>query len=138
MGIQLPVVSYGDSEPFYGSVPLDRPLQIKAGGTVGVCIFCSSWRGVVLRAKLGEATGWQPGDLTDENEDLSLHAGILPRNDEGYQDTMFTKVCVCMCVCMCVRASIFVYVCACVCILPTCLGLSVCACSRSSSLGSAL
>ena len=33
-----------------------------------------------------------PGDVTDENEDMSLHAGILPRNDEGYQDTMFTKV----------------------------------------------
>ena len=92
LGIQLPVVSYGDSEPFYGSVPLDHPIQIKAGGTVGVCIFSSSWRGVILRAKLGEATGWQPGDVTDENEDLSLHAGILPRNDEGYQDTMFTKV----------------------------------------------
>ena len=92
MGIQLPVVGYGDSEPFYGSVPLDKPLEIKAGGTVGVCLFTSSWRGVVLRAKLGEATGWQPGDLTDEDEHISLHAGILPRNDDGYQDTMFTKV----------------------------------------------
>ena len=34
----------------------------------------------------------QVGELTGENEHLSLHAGILPKNDEGYADTMFTKV----------------------------------------------
>ena len=92
LGIQLPVVSYGESEPFYGAVPLDSPIHIKAGGTMGVCLFTSSWRGVVLRAKLGEATNWQPGEVTDENSDISLHAGLLPRNDDAYLDTMFTKV----------------------------------------------
>lgn len=92
LGIQLPVVSYGESEPFYGAVPLNDPLEIKAGGTVGVCLFASSWRGVVLRAKLGEAAGWKAGDVTDENSDLSLHAGILPKNDDMYADTMFTKL----------------------------------------------
>jgi len=92
MGIQLPVVSYGESDPFYGSVPLDTPIKIAKGATVGICLFSSSWRGVILRAKLGEATGWQTGEVTDENDDLSLHAGVLPRNDEAYADTMFTKV----------------------------------------------
>lgn len=48
--------------------------------------------GGVLRAKLGEATNWQPGEVTDENSDISLHAGLLPRNDDAYLDTMFTKL----------------------------------------------
>jgi len=39
---------------FYFAVPLESPILIEAGGTVGVCLFTSSWRGVVLRAKLGE------------------------------------------------------------------------------------
>lgn len=92
VGVQLPVVAYGESDPFYGAVPLDKPIIIKKGATVGVCLFSNSWRGVVLRAKLGEAAGWQAGEVTDENDDLSIHAGVLPRNDEAYADTMFTKV----------------------------------------------
>ena len=68
---QLPVVSYGESEPFYGAVPLNVPLKVDAGGTIGVCIFASSWRGVVLRAKLGETSGWQVRETRHAQSTLS-------------------------------------------------------------------
>lgn len=90
-GVQLPVVAYGEAEEaFYGPLPLREPIHIPAGETRGFCVFTTSWRGVVLRAKLGSR--FLPGDVTDEDGHVRLRAGLLPKNDRGFEDTMFTEI----------------------------------------------
>uniref|UniRef100_A0A7S0U5A2 Uncharacterized protein n=1 Tax=Hemiselmis andersenii TaxID=464988 RepID=A0A7S0U5A2_HEMAN len=88
--IQLPTVSYGEPDAYYGAVPLSSPIRIEAGGTKGVCVFTDSWRGVVLRAKLGSR--FEAGETTDEDEHIRLGAGLLPVNDGGFEDGMFKEV----------------------------------------------
>mmetsp|Transcript_12477 Transcript_12477/g.29488 ORF Transcript_12477/g.29488 Transcript_12477/m.29488 type:complete len:376 (+) Transcript_12477:267-1394(+) len=89
--IQLPAVAYGELEASYGPLPMGQsPLRVAAGTRRGFCVFSSSWRGVVLRSKLGDR--FVPGEVTDENEHLKLCAGLLPRNDQLYDDTMFTDI----------------------------------------------
>ena len=78
-------------EAFYGPLPMEaEPITIKAGTSRGFCVFASSWRGVVLRSNLGST--FAPGDATEENEHLILRAGLLPKNDRLFEDTMFTEV----------------------------------------------
>lgn len=90
-GVQLPVVAYGEMEAFYGPVPMESgPIKIKAGESRGFCVFSSSWRGVVLRSNLGST--FTAGDITEENEHMTLKAGLLPKNDRLFEDTMFAEV----------------------------------------------
>eukprot|EP00285_Hemiselmis_virescens_P013849 CAMPEP_0173409252 /NCGR_PEP_ID=MMETSP1356-20130122/71711_1 /TAXON_ID=77927 ORGANISM="Hemiselmis virescens, Strain PCC157" /NCGR_SAMPLE_ID=MMETSP1356 /ASSEMBLY_ACC=CAM_ASM_000847 /LENGTH=281 /DNA_ID=CAMNT_0014370687 /DNA_START=3 /DNA_END=844 /DNA_ORIENTATION=+ len=88
--LQLPVVAYGEPDAYYGALPLTSSLRIEPGAIKGVCIFTDSWRGVVLRAKLGSR--FEPGETTDEDENLRLGAGLLPVNDGGFEDGMFKEV----------------------------------------------
>lgn len=88
--LQLPIVAYGEPDAYYGAVPMSAPVKVAPGETKGFCIFSDSWRGVVLRAQLGSK--FEPGEATDEDANLRLGAGLLPVNDGGFRDGMFTQV----------------------------------------------
>jgi hypothetical protein len=88
--VQLPVVAYGEPDAYYGALPIGSPIKIAPGDTKGFCIFGDSWRGVVLRAQLGSK--FVAGEATDEDANIRLGAGLLPVNDGGFRDGMFTKV----------------------------------------------
>ena len=57
-----------NSNPIYGKLPLERPVQIMAGSTRGFLIHTTHDRGVVLRAK--EQGSWVSGEVTDADEHI--------------------------------------------------------------------
>jgi len=91
----LPAITYEDRDPetIYGALPLAEALHIKAGQSMSFCLWTNDMLGIVLRKK----DAWQnkgerrvrrhvggffdKGEITDENADMILMSGLVPRQD---------------------------------------------------------
>jgi len=102
----LPAITSEDTDPevIYGPIPLAEAIRVPAGQTVGFALWSDESLGIVLRKKdvwmnqgryrtrRWEGGFFAPGEVTDDNADMSIRAGLVPRkdifrsvaNDEGY------------------------------------------------------
>mmetsp|Transcript_4402 Transcript_4402/g.10594 ORF Transcript_4402/g.10594 Transcript_4402/m.10594 type:complete len:638 (-) Transcript_4402:126-2039(-) len=91
----LPAITSEDLDPevIYGSIALAEAIKVPAGKTVGMVVWSDDSLGIVLRKKdvwmnqgryrtrRWEGGFFDKGEVTDENADIALKAGLVPRKD---------------------------------------------------------
>ena len=71
--LTLPLLSWMDAAPAYGALPLDAPVPLAPGATVGVCVRTGDVQGLALRVDKAQRPPAAPPPLLV----LSGHAASL-------------------------------------------------------------
>jgi len=91
----LPGISAIDTDPevIYGSLPLSEAIHVPKGGKKAICIWNDDMLGIVMRKKDNFVNNgrfkanrfiggfFDKAEVTDENSDLRIRAGLVPKKD---------------------------------------------------------